>query len=555
MKTTLIHVPKLSGNLFGVHLSGCQSRSNTLKCGHRTAALLLIAAALTTGSLLLLCTPSAHAQGGVPLWTNLFRGAGNANAAHAIATDGSGNLFVTGAASPTGAFSDYSTIKYSNEGMPLWTNYYDGLGNYEDYPAGIVVDGDGNVLVTGRSGPFDSSDYATIKYSNAGIALWTNRFNGPGNSRDDARAIAMDNAGNVFVTGLSFSRSGDFASADYATIKYSNAGVPLWTNRYNGPGNGADQPTGIAVDSSGSVFVLGQSWGATSFDYATIKYSASGVPLWTNRYNGPANDTDWPNAIAVDGNGNVFVTGGARASNSGKDYVTIKYSNAGVALWVNRYNGPTNSDDWATAIALDGTGNVFVTGTSQVDNYLNRDYVTIAYSNAGVPLWTNRYDGPTHNSDLPTAIAVDRGGNVFVTGGSTIDSIVNPAIVDYATVAYSNSGQPLWETRYNGPDDLISSATAITLDYSGNVFVTGQSGNGGNAADYVTIKYSSSLPPPVHLDFQTLNNELVLSWTNAGFSLQTAPALTGPFTNLPTATSPYTNPLTAPQQFFRLISN
>jgi hypothetical protein len=47
----------------------------------------------------------------------------------------------------------------------------------------------------------------------------------------------------------------------------------------------------------------------------------------------------------------------------------------------------------------------------------------------------------------------------------------------------------------------------------------------------------------------------VLSWTNAGFNLQIAPAVTGPFTNLPAATSPYTNPLTAPQQFFRLISN
>jgi hypothetical protein len=52
-----------------------------------------------------------------------------------------------------------------------------------------------------------------------------------------------------------------------------------------------------------------------------------------------------------------------------------------------------------------------------------------------------------------------------------------------------------------------------------------------------------------------LNHELVLNWTNAGFTLQSAPAVTGPFTNIPSATSPFTNPLTAPQQFFRLISN
>jgi len=97
--------------------------------------------------------------------------------------------------------------------------------------------------------------------------------------------------------------------------------------------------------------------------------------------------------------------------------------------------------------------------------------------------------------------------------------------------------------------------TAIALDSSGNVFVTGHSEIVGNNSAIVTIKYSSSLPPPVHLDFQKLNKELVLSWNNAGFNLQTAPALTGAFTNILGATSPYTNAPTSAQQFFRLIGN
>src|SRR5262249_4022969 len=70
----------------------------------------------------------------------------------------------------------------------------------------------------------------------------------------------------------------------------------------------------------------------------------------------------------------------------------------------------------------------------------------------------------------------------------------------------------------------------------------------------VTIKYSSSIPLP-RLDFQKQNSQLVLNWTNANFILQSAPALTGTFTNIPAATSPFTNSLTGPQQFFRLISN
>ena len=92
------------------------------------------------------------------------------------------------------------------------------------------------------------------------------------------------------------------------------------------------------------------------------------------------------------------------------------------------------------------------------------------------------------------------------------------------------------------------------MDRSGNVFVTGSSWNGTDY-DYATNKYSSSIPPPPRLDFQKLNNQLVLSWTNAGFNLQSAPAVAGPFTNLPAATSPYTDAFTGAQQFFRLLSN
>jgi hypothetical protein len=121
-------------------------------------------------------------------------------------------------------------------------------------------------------------------------------------------------------------------------------------------------------------------------------------------------------------------------------------------------------------------------------------------------------------------------------------------------VAYSSSGVPLWTNGYNGGQaDRDNAARAIAVDHSGNVFVSGLSWNGTNQ-DALTIKYSTSVPPP-RLDFQLLNNQLVLSWTDAEFNLQTASAVTGTFTNLPGATSPFTNALTGPQQFFRLIGN
>jgi hypothetical protein len=390
-------------------------------------------------------------------------------------------------------------------------------------------------------------------HAQGGLPLWTNRYSlGVDPGMILHTAIAVDGNGNAFVTGVTYNAD---TNQDYATIKYSGAGLPLWTNHYNGPGNGIDVSSAIAVDRSGNVFVTGYSWNGTdrtTGDYATIAYSNLGVPLWTNRYDGPGSASDQATAIAVDSSGNVFVTGSTVTDNmSGMtlldDYATVAYSSAGVPLWTNRYDGPGSGADWASAIAVDNNGNVFVTGGSDDGNGFS-DYATIKYSNAGLPLWTNRYDGPTQSSDSANAIAVDSTGNVFVTGESS-----GNGSADYATVAYSNAGVPLWTHRYNGPGNGGDSARALALDRAGNVFVTGYSWNGTNN-DYVTIKYSSSVPPP-RLDFQKLNNLLVLSWTNAGFNLQTAPVVTGPFTNLPAATSPYTNPLTAPQQFFRLISN
>src|SRR5437016_4994667 len=88
---------------------------------------------------------------------------------------------------------------------------------------------------------------------------------------------------------------------------FADGGIPLWTNFYHGPGQHYDSARGVAVDSSGNVFVTGESYGTSSYDYATVGYSNTGLPLWTNRYNGLVFGDYFAYAVAADSSGNAFV--------------------------------------------------------------------------------------------------------------------------------------------------------------------------------------------------------------------------------------------------------
>jgi hypothetical protein len=124
------------------------------------------------------------------------------------------------------------------------------------------------------------------------------------------------------------------------------------------------------------------------------------------------------------------VTGNATGSGSGLDCVTIKYSNAGVPIWTNIFNGAGNTDDYGKALVIDRNGNIYVTGASYNGNYYK--FTTLKYSNDGLPLWTNQFNRPGGNYDRASSLAVDGNGNVYVTGQSAIGGVGG-----YATIKYS----------------------------------------------------------------------------------------------------------------------
>ena len=387
----------------------------------------------------------------------------NGTWAYGLEVDKNGNVYVTGSS---------GTLKYSTDGDSLFFVRRYGYGSDD-----ISVDDSENLYITSGAG--------TIKYSPTGDSLRFGLF-----GLYLGEALELDWAGNVYVTGT-ISRETTYA--DYITIKYNPLGDTLWTRYYQGSGYySVDLATALKLDENGDIFVTGYSFDtATSEDYATIKYSADGGVLWVRRYNGEANDSDIPGhpygpsqPLAVDRDGNVFVTGRSIGIGTFFDYATIKYSPTGDSLWVRRYNGPADSNDFANAIAVDDSGNVYVTGISRNIGLASDDIATIKYSPNGDELWVRRYDGP-NGWDGANALAIDSAGNVYVSGYSR-----SGTHEDYITIKYSPDGDILWQMRYDGPTHYNDVGYAMVIDDKANVYVTGRS-FGGNETfdDYATIKY------------------------------------------------------------------
>ncbi|MGH2575564.1 MAG: SBBP repeat-containing protein, partial [Ignavibacteria bacterium] len=319
-----------------------------------------------------------------------------------------------------------------------WVARYNGTANTFDGGYSLALDGSGNIYVTGSSfGSGTSRDYLTIKYNSTGTEQWVKRYNGEANAGDYSFSVAVDASGNVYVTGRS-DRAGIVLS-DITTIKYNPAGVQQWVTHYNGPGNGVDEGIKVLVDNSGNVYVTGRSLGSgTDQDIVTIKYNPTdGSILWAKRYNGPASSVDVSHSMVLDASGNIYVTGESIGNSTGQDYVVIKYDPLSVEMWVRRYNGPGNGGDVANSIGLDGAGNVFVTGYSDGGGTLH-DYATLKYNSSGVQQWLQRYNGTENKGDFANSVALDVSGNVYVTGGTVSPLGTNDS--NFATVKYNSSG-------------------------------------------------------------------------------------------------------------------
>lgn len=187
-----------------------------------------------------------------------------------MATDAAGNIYITGTSKYLGSGFDIKTIKLNASLALQWSVTHNGAGNGDDKASAIQVDNAGNVFIAGYvSTSTQGKDYVLLRYNSAGVEQWVRYYNGENNLDDEANALTLDASGNIYVTGKSYFKQ----NFDFYTIKYNSAGSVRWTIAYNGLGNGNDNPSGIALDNGGNIIVSGQTLGPEGeYTYTTLRY-------------------------------------------------------------------------------------------------------------------------------------------------------------------------------------------------------------------------------------------------------------------------------------------
>ncbi len=375
------------------------------------------------------------------------------NAGNAIAVDGSGNVYVAGQSdatwgSPQRAFAgggyDAFVAKLDSKGQLVWNTFLGGTGS--DLGHGIAVDGNGNVYVAGSSSATWGSPQRVFGGCSVGVPL-----------------------------------VGDSSGCDAFAAKLDNSGQLVWDTFLGGAGY--DVGWAIAVDGSGNAYVAGGSnatWGSpqrafgSGEDAFAAKLDDTGQLVWNN-FLSTTFDIGEGRAIAVDGDGNVYVAGSSyatwgspqRAFGGGAEAFAAKLDSLGQLVW-NTFLGGAGEDE-GYAIAVDGSGNAYVAGRSRASwGSPQRAFGSNLYDafaakldSTGTLVW-NTFLGRDPIFDEGRAIAVDSGGNAYVTGYS-----------GHAAKLDNSIGQLVWNTSLGSTLLSFEKGNAIAVDGSGNVYVAG----------------------------------------------------------------------------------
>jgi hypothetical protein len=387
----------------------------------------------------------------------------------------------------------------ANQPTLAWSSYFDHPAQLGDFNAMLGRDAQGNVYVGGTSYADEESgntDIVLFKTDANGNRVWSRT--GAGDYKDGIRDLAVDAAGNAYVTGYSW---GVGTFANYATVKYDANGNQMWAKRFSG-GNG-EIATEVEVDAAGNVYITGysnHSAAGGSEDIVTIKYDAGGNQMWLNRYNSateqnPEGDSDEAYEIEVNAAGDVYILGQTYNFTDPNRTIIHKINGAsGTTVWTKDFSATDGMrEDAPSAMELDRNGNLYLTGMVFDEESYNVDSFTSKLNAEAVRQWVDIYDGPgDEDYDGDPKLVLDANGNACV--GVSSEGFAN---FDMQIIKYTSAGARDWTYRFGNPyfgDDWFidwqadNAQATMLLDAQGNVYVAGSSYIPDQSTDLVAFK-------------------------------------------------------------------
>ncbi|MCI0631370.1 MAG: SBBP repeat-containing protein [Phycisphaerales bacterium] len=217
-----------------------------------------------------------YSASGDLLWQRDHESCSNCSTWWRVAINAAGQIYTLGQIAPCGDLCHVWTSQYSSNGTLTWDRHYDGNASGENYARGLALTPAGGVVACGTSDDIDAEggvqSIVTIRYEPNGAEVWQDLERG-GYAQAQGRDVAVDSAGNAYVTGFAFNQN---ENVDFVTLKYTADGDLAWTQPFDAQGH-SDYPIRIAVDDVQNVFVAGYGWFGfeNHLDYATIRYTAS----------------------------------------------------------------------------------------------------------------------------------------------------------------------------------------------------------------------------------------------------------------------------------------
>jgi len=401
-------------------------------------------------------------------------------------TNSTGESYVAGSTLNTNGTHSMILTKYNSKGTQAWSTQFTVDVAGQVFVGGIALDASGNIIVTGSAynGTSNNYDIFVVKYNNAGSKLWHQLRNGTANSYDFGTAVVCASNGDIFVTGGIMQST---FNMNAVILGYNSSGTTKWVNTFDGSS---------LIDAGGTIFLQGTNVIVTGFaqtsvstwEYFACRFNQSdGSLLGSSVTNQGGTSIERANAATLDAAGNIYITGAMGTTSHGSDVKTVKLDPQLNILWTASWNSATNKDDVGRGIAVDASGNVYVTGfTTNSD----KNGLLLKYTSSGTLSFAQTYNS-SEGDDEFAGLALTSNGDVF-TGGY----ITRKGNKDFFTALYGN-GTLLWSEAYNGIYNQDDEIQYVTTDNTNNFIVSGPSiGNGlgvdsGTSSKVLTIQYNS----------------------------------------------------------------